>query len=174
MTPYTSEVNVLVTDWFRRVRESQKVNYEYGSILVRRNFYLGIPAVILSTIVGTAVFTSLSETATKPAVKIVVGLLSLVSAVLATLQTFLNLSDRAAKHKYAGARYGAIRRRLELLKTMPPTTSDDLQKELASIKNEMDEIAAESPSVPSAMKDRIDKKLKSRGHKRIFDLPPES
>lgn len=172
MNAYTPDIDKLATDWFRRCRESQMVHYEYGSVLDRKNVLLGIPAVLLATIVGAAVFGEWSDSETSSLPKIIFGMLSIASAAFSALQTFLNFSDRAAKHKTAGACYGAIRRRLELLKTMPPETPDEIRVALQEIKQEMDELAATSPGVPSAMKKKIDAVLKSSAHHRIFQLEP--
>src|SRR5260370_1336043 len=64
-SPLSPEVEVLVTDWFRRVRESQRVHYECGTYFSQRRYFLGIPAIVLSTAVGTAVFASLESAAAR-------------------------------------------------------------------------------------------------------------
>lgn len=102
MATYTPEIDLLVTDWFRRCRESQRIHYEYGSILEGRNYWLGIPTIVLSTAVGTAVFASLQSKTAAQDYGIICGLVSMASAIFAALQTFLNLSDRAAKGPVAG------------------------------------------------------------------------
>lgn len=171
--PLSPDVEQLVTDWFRRVRESQRVHYECGTHFSRRNYHLGIPAIVLSTSVGTAVFASL-ETAAAGHMRILVGLVSIAAAVLASLQTFLGYAERADRHRTAGAEYGGVRRSLELLKTMPPQTEEDLGSALDAIKSKMDELAKNAPEVPSWLKDRVDTELKSREHRRVFHLPGRS
>jgi hypothetical protein len=168
----SSQVMILVTDWFRRVRESQRVHYECGNHFSRLNYLLGIPTIALSVIVGTTVFASLDKQATGQ-LKIALGLVSITAAVLASLQTFLSFAERANRHRTAGAEYGAIRRTLEQLKTMPPQDEHELRRELDSIKKTMDELAKSAPNVPSALKTRIDNELKSREHRRIFQLSPD-
>ncbi|MDH4321474.1 MAG: SLATT domain-containing protein [Desulfobulbaceae bacterium] len=170
MSTFTPEIEKLATDWFRRCRESQMVHYEYGSLLERRHLYFGIPAIVLSTIVGTAVFSSFESSANNEWLRVVFGMLSMLAASITALQTFLNLSDRAAKHKSAGANYGAIRRELELLKTMPPHTEDGISKLLENIKIKMDDLAESSPGIPSKFKQKIDERLKSKNHRRIYEL----
>lgn len=170
MTIFTEEIEILAKDWFRRCRESQMAHYEYGSILEKRHLYFGIPAIVLSTIVGTTVFGAWEESAEQGWVRVVLGLLSILAACVTALQTFLNLSDRAIRHKSAGANYGAIRRELELLKTMPPQTDEEMRKSFEEIKRKMDELAGRSPSIPSAFKQRIDERLKSKDHERIYKL----
>ena len=173
MNTYTDPVDKLAKDWFRRCRESQRVHYEYGSALERRHLRLGLPAIGLSTIVGTAVFSSWESASKHGWLRIAFGLLSMMAAATAAFQTFLNLSDRAAKHKAAGASYGTIRRELELLKTLPPETEKEMRQRLEEIKHSMDELAASVPGIPSKFKQQIDDQLKSSTHDRIFKLEPQ-
>src|SRR2546421_2594241 len=100
------EHELLLTDWFRRARESQRTHYECGTRFSRFNYWLGIPTIILSTAVGTAVFASLEQQSVPAWIKIVIGLVSILAAVLASLQTFLGFAQRADKHRIAGAGYG--------------------------------------------------------------------
>jgi len=60
---------------------------------------------------------------------------------------------------------------LELLKTFPPTSDQELERKLEAIKKEMDDLASSAPHVPSGLKRKIDDELKSREHRRIFNLP---
>lgn len=170
MSRLEEAADVLVTDWFRRARENQYVHYECGVWFSRLNYLLGIPAIVLSTLVGTAVFASLETSATGTQ-KILVGLISIAAAVLASLQTFLRFSERAEAHRAAGSGYGAIRRSLELLKTFPPGDEAGLKDLLNEIREQMDQLAREAPEVPSRMKRRLDREVKSVAHNRIFHLP---
>src|SRR5437016_9781213 len=128
MASLPTDVEVLVTDWFRRVRESQSVHYACANHFSRLHFALGLPTIFFTTVVGTAVFASMQKQVTGTW-SIVVGLMSIAAAVLASLQTFLRLSERADKHRVAGAAYGAVRRALELLKTFPPEDQQALRRE---------------------------------------------
>jgi hypothetical protein len=172
MSNLSEEVEMLLTDWFRRARESQYVHYECGVWFSRLNYLLGIPAIVLSTAVGTAVFISL-ETSATGAEKIFVGLISILAAILGSLQTFLRFSERAEAHRSTGSGYGAIRRSLEYLKTFPPSDEDGLKRAFNEIKEQMDTLAKEAPEVPSKMKKKLDDEVKNVEHKRIFHLPPK-
>jgi hypothetical protein len=168
-----SDVQVLLTDWFRRARESQRVHYECGTHFSRLNYALGIPTIVLTAAVGTAVFASF-ESAGDGQMRIVVGMVSILSTVLASLQTFLGFAQRADRHRTAGAGYGAIRRSLEFLKTFPPSTAEELQRAVADIKSRMDTLAESAPEVPARMKKMIDNEIKSKEHRRVFELPARS
>jgi hypothetical protein len=165
------EVELLITDWFRRVRESQRIHYECGTRFSRLNYALGIPTIVLTAAVGTAVFASV-DVAAAGSMRIVVGLVSIVAAVLASLHTFLGFDHRADRHRAAGAGYGGIRRSLEYLKTFPPADPEEFKRAVAEIK-EMDRLAESAPEVPARIKARIDQEMKGRSHRRVFDLPAE-
>lgn len=172
MSELSKEAEILLTDWFRRSRESQYIHYECGVLFSRLNYLLGIPTIVLSTIVGTAVFASL-ETSATGAQKILIGLVSIVAAVLASLQTFLRFSERAEAHRSAGSDYGAIRRSLEYIKTFPPSDDESLTQVFKEIKEQMDALAKDAPEIPSSMKKKLERDIKSVEHNRIFHLQPK-
>ena len=169
MATLTPEVELLATDWFRRVRESAAGHYEAGTYFSRLNLLLGLPTIALSTVVGTAVFATLQKESSNE-VRLALGLLSILAAILASLHTFLGFAQRAEKHRLTGSGYGAIRRTLELLKTMPPADEAAIKQAVESIKASMDNLAASAPELPTRLKHRIDKRLKSKEHRRIFHL----
>lgn len=160
----------LMVDWFRRSRESQQVHYECSNHFGRLHYGLGIPTIVLSAIVGTAVFASL-ESELDGWWRVTVGTISIGAAVLASLQTFLGLSERAENHRLIAAQYASVRRDLELLKTF--FEEERALREMAAIKARMDELAQSAPEVPGRIKRRIWRRLKERGHDRVFTLPPE-
>jgi hypothetical protein len=170
MAELQEDITVLVTDWFRRARESQRVHYECSNYYNRLNYILGIPTIALSAAVGTAVFASFDKVAGGTA-KVVLGLVSILAAVLASLQTFLSFAERANRHRVTGSKYGAVRRALEYLKTFPPSDPEELRRQVEKIKQEMDGLAENAPHVPSRLKRKIDDELKSRTHQRVFHLP---
>ena len=153
------------------MRESQRVHYECANYYNRLNYFLGIPTIVLSAAVGTAVFASFDKQATGELKRLILGFISMTAAVLASLQTFLSFAERANRHRVTGAKYGAIRRTLEKLKTISPTEHDAIRRELDAIQKAMDDLAENAPHVPSRLKRRVDNELKSKDHRRIFELP---
>ena len=172
MAGFTPEQEILLADWFRRTRESQRVHYECANHFNKLHLWMGIPTIVLSAAVGTAVFASL-ETSAWGMVRIIIGLVSIAAAVCASLQTFLGYSERADHHRSTASGYGSLRRSFEHLKTFPPTDLSALEQAFSKLKEEMDHLAASSPAVPTWLKARIDAELKSRDHKRVFHLPAD-
>src|SRR6185369_2622736 len=108
---------------YNRVSITQRAHYLSADHFGRRKYWLGIPAVVLSTLVGTAVFASLQK---QPEfwLQIAIGLASVLAAVLAGLQTFLGYTERAEKHRIAGAKYGALGRELEILRASDQVSNE--------------------------------------------------
>lgn len=145
----------LFEKWMKRLRESQFSHYEAAKALGRSNFALGIPAVVLSTFVGTSIFASLGETLTS-SVQILVGIISVLAATLSALQTFLGFSERAAKHRAIASRYGAARRKIEELLAISGNSISP--EEVSNLRREIDSISEEAPNVPDRIWERVQKK----------------
>lgn len=162
MNQMTLPAGELIRDWHRRARENQYVHYETGAHFSRLGYLLGVPSVVLSAIVGTAVFASLAKdgrAATSEWVTILIGFISVVAATLTSLQTFMRYPERAARHRQSGAGFGALRRELEYLLALPPDDPSVLRQELEAIRASMDKLALESPEVPSRLKKRFDREV---------------
>jgi hypothetical protein len=138
--------NQLLLKWTRRARESQMSHYDMADLLSARDRQLGWLVTALSAFVGTAVFASLNSASVSAELRIFVGLVSVTAAVSAALQTFLRYAERAEKHRAAGARYGAVRRRLEATFAGDADARDGHY--LTAIRDELDRLAEDSPNVP--------------------------
>ena len=134
----------LLIRWLKRSRESQFAHYEAAKNLSKYNYFLGIPTVVSSGIVGTSVFASLGRTA-DPSLQIFVGLISVLAAVLAALQTFLRFSELDEKHRSIAARYGAVRRRIEEILALKDEAI--MASELTSIRMMYDKLSEDAPNV---------------------------
>lgn len=102
----------LVAQWLNGLSLLHREHFTAAKACEQKNIYLGIPVIVLSTIVGSAVFASIQSTSTTN-IKIVVGALSITAAILSGLQTFLKFSERAQRHKITATKYGVLRRELE-------------------------------------------------------------
>lgn len=135
----------LLSAWYERTSVTQKAHYLTTEHFRRRHYWLGIPAIVLSTAVGTSVFATLQKRELNPWLQVAVGLASVLAAVLAGLQTFFGYSERAEKHRTAGARYGALGRELE---AMLATTEPIADEAVADLRKRLDALALEAPNNP--------------------------
>jgi len=148
----------LLLDWYRRAREAQFAHYEAIKPLASANYKLGIPVALLSGLVGTSIFATLQKQADL-GFRITIGIVSVLAAVLASLQTFLRLSERAEKHRAVAVRYGALRRELETAIAKGGPYDDKL---VHGLREKMDSISSESPEIPTRVWNQIEKQLKDR------------
>ena len=94
----------------KRLEESSFVSFTAHHFAARRwrnlHLWLGIPTVVIATIVGFGAFLQYAKE--YPLVAILGGLLSLVVAVLSGITTFLNPKDLQAAHLTAAHGYDAL------------------------------------------------------------------
>jgi hypothetical protein len=110
---WSEKVEELLHDWRLRVYAAQSAHYAAADRFRLMNYVVGVPAIIFSSIVGTAIFAGFEHEQPASGVDIrtiIVGSASILAAVLAGLQTFLRFSERAGAHATAADWYSAIRR----------------------------------------------------------------
>jgi hypothetical protein len=111
---------------------------------------LGIPVVIVTTVVGTTVFSTMGKSPTE-ALTIVTGLLSLSAAILSSLQTFLSYSANAERHKFAAVKYGMLRRELEQFLDDSDESAQVLIEFCENFRVRWDAVDQESPPIPETI-----------------------
>ena len=116
--PENDGLKRLLHDWLRRAFENQHAHYQAYEYYSRLHYYISLPVVILTSIVGTTVFATLQKDVNLWA-KLAVASISVAAAVLSGLQAFLRYSERSEKHRTAANGYGAIRRKIELWLNLP-------------------------------------------------------
>ena len=113
--------------------------------------------IIITTLIGTSVFASLTAETIGPYEKIVVGMLSVVAAVLASLQTFFNYTEKSEKHRTAAARFGTVRRKFEAIYAQRSQAYDE--NKVSALREELDRLAEDLPAVPVSIFDRVQKNI---------------
>jgi hypothetical protein len=106
---------------------------------------LGTPAVILSAIVGSAIFATISSA---PELWLIIstGTASVVAAVLTALQTFFGFSDLANKHRVAGAAFAAFKRDLDIFAIKLKSVST--MNEVGEVAERFNKLQQNSPDIP--------------------------
>jgi hypothetical protein len=135
----------LLEDWHLRLRFVQFAHYESAKSFEHLNYWIGVPAALFSAFVGTSVFASIGKTV-DARFQIVVGLVSVLTTVLSSVQTFLRFSEKAENHRVAAARYGALRREVEEILTVGENITKDI---ITPLRREIDKLAEEAPHIPS-------------------------
>lgn len=147
-----------------RAHRRARAHYLAAKRCQRRHMALGVPVVVFSTIVGSAIFASISE---RPELQwqIAVGLLSITSAVLASLQTFFRFAEAAAKHRESAAGYSLLYRELRML-LLQLSHSERAQfaermAQLESILHRFDELESRALDVSDSLYDQAKREQSS-------------
>jgi hypothetical protein len=148
----------VLSKWQKRARESQYSHNESAKYFENASYWLGVPVIVLSTVVGTTVFATLQK---QVSLKIQIGLgtISVIAAILAGLQTFLRYSERAEKHRAVAAEYGAVRRQIEEIVALPLAFRGTPKDFLEQLRKKLDSLAQTAPSVPNRIWTRTLTKL---------------
>lgn len=143
-----AEPKDLLVDWHLRIRKAQLGHIKTAVYYDRVNLWLGIPVVVLTTLVGTTVFATLQKEAST-STRIAAGVASVLAAIMAGLQTFLRYSERADRHRVSGGKYGMLRREIEQRLAFSPPASDDLVAYINSLRERWDKLAEDCPTAPN-------------------------
>lgn len=141
-TPYE-----LLDVWFNDLYMIGHAHYEAATHFGNRNYQLGIPVAVLSAAVGTTVFASVGS---NPAtwVKILVGIVSFIAAIFASLHTHLKYQERSEKHRIAGARFIALVKEIEINTTLPINDKEQLRLWCSDFKARWDKLSEDAPIMP--------------------------
>jgi hypothetical protein len=146
---WTQPERDLLDDWAGRVTAAQHAHYYLMTRLRRKNMALGLPVVILSAVVGTALFASVANQDAKipSGVRLLIGSISVLAAVLAGVQTFLKFSERAEQHGLAADWLAAVRRDIDLMRATPEPLRGDPREALTGLRKEINKIAQNAPGI---------------------------
>lgn len=143
----------LLSGWLLHSHKSRDRHELASRTYAKGQYALGIPALIVSTIVGTSVFSAL---ASKVVPALWVGLLSIAAAVLTAVQTFMDFGGRSDKHRVVAVKYKAVIRSLEYLQvrlSRKETITDD---EVSGIRTHPDNLEESAPVVMPKIYDIIE------------------
>jgi hypothetical protein len=158
---WDQQVEQLLGDWRQRVYAAQTAHYASADMFRGLNYVVGIPAVILSSIVGTTIFKGLAK---ESAWAVWVGAASIAAAALAGLQTFLRFSERAAQHATAADWYSAIRRDIEESLHLPVELRGKAKDCLDRVRKEMNRAAQDAPELSTRFWKREARRFRVKNH----------
>ncbi|NMH26547.1 SLATT domain-containing protein [Flavobacterium silvaticum] len=162
MIDVQSQAGSTLKEWDRRITRVVEAQYDCAKSLRKKHYALGVIAFILVS--GIA---SIKETSDVDKYEYLPGILyflSVVSAILVGLQTFLNYGERAEKHREAGSNYSSIRREIEHIAKRSFSSAEQLEKCMRKMRYKMDSLAKSSPEVS----DDIWQRARGKYDKKVF------
>jgi hypothetical protein len=147
----------LLTGWLVHCHKARDRHDDAARRYAKGQFALGIPSLIVSTVVGTSVFAALSS---KEVPQLWVGLLSILAAVLAALQTFMDFGSRSDKHRAAAVKYKSSIRLIEESLVQQKQGVALTKDEIEAIRTMLDGQEESAPVVMPAIYDNVEKRYK--------------
>lgn len=152
-TPHA--VDELLTGWLIHSHKARDRHDEASRSYAKYQFSLGIPSLVVSTVVGTSVFAALSSKEVTP---LWVGLLSILAAVLAALQTFMDFGGRSDKHRNAAVKYKSSIRLLEEMLVELAQGKEISKDDIDATRTMIDGLEESAPVVMPKIYDSVEKK----------------
>lgn len=162
----------LLLGWLVHAHKGRDRHDLAARVYERGRYVLGIPTLLASTIVGTSVFSTLSSPGAPPT-PLWVGLFSVLAAILAALQTFLDLPTRSERHRATGVKYKAAIRELEQMRaalapgTAPPV--DEIRTARALLDGLEDQAPVIMPRIFATIERRYSKVVFVRQALGLYD-----
>ncbi len=167
----------LLAQWTRGVRVAMVGHYTAATKCSQSHYLLGLPLVMLSTIAGTSVFAAIGQDP-GPVPTAIVGTISILAAVLASVQTFFGYSARAEKHSRAGSRFGRLLKEIEQKTAFPPKNDANWEEWVEDFRTRWTAVSDESPTVPRRIWDEanrnVDKEARARQAARRLHREPRA
>lgn len=146
----------LLRGWLLHSHKGRQRHDRAARRLDRARVWLGATATAFAVIVSTSVFAAL-EKDSSGIWKIILPVISILSAILSGLSTFLNLAERADKHRSAGVQYKVMIRELERRLSEGVSNSTITSSVLDEIQKRLDELEENAPIVPEQIFLLVDK-----------------
>src|SRR5262245_14169143 len=145
---WTTSERQLLSEWTARTTAAQHAHYYLMTQLRRRKLMLGIPVIVLTATLGTALFSSIANghSAAPLWAKVPAGVISGRGGALAAAQPCMNSSERAENHAAAADWLAATRRDLEVVAATPEGFRGDPTVVLAGLRKEINRIAQSAPA----------------------------
>ena len=161
-------VDEMVNGWLIHTHKSRDRHDQASRLYAKGVYALGIPALVISTVVGSSVVSAL---ASQESPTWWVAALSIASAVLAALQTFMDFGGRSDKHRNTGVKYKAAIRLLEQLKVRRSEGETLSKDEIDNLRSTLDTLEDAAPVVMPKIYDSVEKKYQDMKYvKAAIDL----
>jgi hypothetical protein len=150
------EILRLLENWRTRLNFAQTGHYARCEGYQRLHEYMGASLVVVSALVSCFLFFD-AQKSVSPEVKTIVAVVSILATVLASLQTFLRPGEKSELHRAKAARYGSLKRQIEIqiAKGFHDVAQAANFAEYISVR--WDHISDDAPVTPQSVRKRISK-----------------
>ena len=159
------DVPELLRGWLLHAHKGRERHDRAARKCNSHRLWVGVPAAVLSAIVGATVTLEKVDIAApvKDAILIAIPIIAILAAILTSLTTFLGLPERTEKHRSAGVRYKIAIRELERILSAPLDKMSNTDPPVAGMKKQLDDLEESAPVVPERLYNWVEDGWKKRG-----------
>ena len=152
---------------FRWMHEQSRVKFW------KRNIQFQVPVIILSTLTGAANFAQERVPVEYQGYyAIIVGFFNIIAGIIATIQTFLKVSESLEGHRVASVAWGKYYHNVKTELQKEPEDREDVVDFMKYAKMEYEKLVEQSPPIPPEIVNRLKENVgKSEVH---VHLPPNT
>jgi hypothetical protein len=152
---WTHELETLATEWADHASCYQWMHERSRQLQSNKNLRMKIPAIVLSTLTGTASFGLGSffgeDSSSKTMAQMIIGSVSIIVGVIGTLDTFFQYAQSCEMHNTAAVNWGNFQRNIEFQMKLHPNERIDAMPFLKMMQNEMNRLIEQSPALLSCV-----------------------
>ncbi|RXN73451.1 SLATT domain-containing protein [Providencia rettgeri] len=152
LTPCDSNLEILINEWLIRLHDAQVGHYVTAESLYKKSDRLGYLLIISTTIVTAMLFMD-----TEGVEKIILIIMSIISASLSGIVSFGRFSEKAEQHRAAAGLYGKLRRQLEKLSKTNGMSLEEVNSKLKILRIEWEYVSQSAPLTPRKSIQRANK-----------------
>ena len=146
---WSPENEKILVEWCDIAQCYKWLNTRSHSKYSKSHAYFTIPAIVLSTITGTASFAQSSLSgATREYAPMVIGSINIAIGILTTLQQYLKISELNEAHRVASIAWDKFARNIRIEIAKAPDERPDAGLFLKYNRDEYDRLMETSPSIP--------------------------
>lgn len=155
---WSNSLDCLLKEWKKQITSRLTIHNKLARKFSKRNYILGVPVIILTAITATGILATFEDcdcsnkNSTRcdvvPWVRVVTGILAILSASLSGIQTFVNYQKKSEENKTAFNGYSRLKRKIEVTLGLPYASREDAVFTLREIRKEYDLVADAAPTVP--------------------------
>jgi len=181
---WNKSLEVLVAEWADKANCYRWMHDKAGLMFSSHNFYLTLPVIILSTVTGTASFGIsglLPNESDGKYAGAVIGVVSLITALIQTVANTLRYAQQSEAHRVAGVSWGKFQRFVSIELSLHPNERMDAMNFLKMARVELDRLIEQSPLIPPNIVKQFEFEFRKKSeikrpeiaggieHTRIFD-----
>jgi hypothetical protein len=158
---WSEPLELLIAQEGEKARGLAWIHQRAETFYSKRNNWIAIPVIILSTLSGTASVGSSSLFSGETQISsIVIGLVSIGVGILNTISSYFAFSRKAEAHRIAYLNYNKLFQTISVEMALPRAERDEPEHLLAQLRTTMERLAETTPTPPDGILSDFNLKFK--------------